>query len=225
MTIDQAYQFVNYVVNKEQQGEVTAAQFNILAPLAQLSVINNRLLPKYDDKGVLVKGFGVNDKLREEFRPLLKNPQTISVTSGIAAYPADYLHIDAMLTSTGRIITEAHPDEIAILNQSQVKAPSATYPKYVVHQDGFNVYPTSITSIKLAYLRKPLNPVRNYTTTNDRTVYAATGGEVGDGTSQDFELGILTHLEICMNILSSVGVNLSLDKVVAYAELLKEQRS
>lgn len=218
MTINEAFEFCNFVINKEQQGSFTADQFNLLAPLAQLSVINNRLQAKYNEKGMLVKGMGVNDKIREEFRPILKNPQTTTVTAGVASYPGDYLYMDAMTTTGGRIITEATPDEIPYLNNSQIKAPSATYPKYVIHQDGFNIYPTSITSIKLAYLRKPVTPFRNYTTTNDRSVYNASG-------SQDFELEVLTHLEICMNILSSVGVNLSLDKVVAYAELLKEQRS
>lgn len=224
MTIEESFAYVNFVLNKEQQGAITADNFNALAPLAQLSLINNRLQPQYDDKGRLIKGFGVNDKIREEFRPLLKNPQTIAVSSGVATYPGDYLYMDAMTTSTGKIITEATPDEIAYLNSSQIKAPSTTYPKYVLHQDGFNIYPTSITSIKLAYLRKPATPIRNYTTSNDRTVYAATGGEVGDGTSQDFELDITTHVEICMYILSACGVNLNLDKVVAYSEAMKQQR-
>lgn len=225
MTIDESYRFVNYVVNKEQQGEITADQFNLLAPIAQLSVINTRLQPKYDDKGTLIKGFGVTDKLREDFRPILKNPQTIVVSTGIAAYPADYLYMDAMTTAAGRIITEATPDEIAVLNHSQIKFPSATYPKYVIEQNGFNIYPTSITSIKLAYLRKPLTPIRNYTLANDRSVYAVTGGVIGGGASQDFELDVLVHLEICANILSAVGLNLSLDKVVGYAEAMKQMGS
>lgn len=215
MSIDEAYRTVAYICNKEQNGQISADQFNLLCVQAQLSVINNRLLAKYDEKGMLVKGFGVNDKIREELRPLLKNPQTISVTTGVASYPVDYLYVDVMMTSGGRIITEATPDEISILNQSQVKPPSTTYPKYVIHQDGFNVYPTSLTSIKLAYLRKPITPFRNYTNTNDRDVYNASG-------SQDFELSILTHLEVVHQLLMGIGVNLAMDKVVAYAAAMKE---
>lgn len=215
MTIDEAYRLTSFVINAEQQGKLTADEFNLLAPIAQLSVINNRLQPEYDDKGRLVKGMGVNDKIREEFRPILKNPQVIAVSSGLAPYPVDYIYMDSMTDSAGKPITEAHGDEIAVLNQSQIKPPSVAFPKYVIHQNGFNIFPTSITSIRLAYLRKPVTPFRNYTLTNDRAVYNASG-------SQDFEIDVLAHLAICHQLLLAVGVNLNLDKVVAYAAAMKE---
>jgi hypothetical protein len=215
MNIDEAFRFVNFIISKETNGSITADNFNLNCPIAQLSVINQRLSPKYDEKGMLIKGFGVDDKIREDFKPILKDPQTISVAAGVASYPDDYLYLDSITTTTGLPITEATPDEIAILNQSQIKPPTVLYPKYVLHQNGFNIYPTSLTNIKLAYLRKPETPIRNFTNVNDRSVYNSSG-------SQDFELGVLTHLEICLVILQYAGVNLNLDKVVGYSVAMQQ---
>lgn len=222
MTIDESYRLSSFVINKEVSGQITPGQFNLIAPQAQLVILNNRLQPQYDAKGILIKGFGVNDNIREDLRNLMKNPQTIAVSGGIAAYPEDYIYLDAMTTNAGLPITEATADEIAVLNQSLIKPPSATFPKYVMHQNGFNIYPTSLTSIKLAYLRKPATPIWNYTESNDRAVYAATGGIVGDGNSVDFELDELIHLEIVHKILQFSGLNLGLDKVVGYSVAMQQ---
>lgn len=78
------------------------------------------------------------------------------------------------------------------------------------------MYPTSIASISLSYLRKPATPEWAYTTVNDEPVYDA-------GNSQDFETGETTHLEICMRILSAVGVNLRMGDIVQYAEMAEQQ--
>ena len=43
MSIDQAYQFVQFVYNKSQNGNITPGQFNVLAPTAQISIINQYL--------------------------------------------------------------------------------------------------------------------------------------------------------------------------------------
>lgn len=219
MTIDQAYQFVQFVANKKQSGNITPTQFNLLAPIMQMSLINDRLgnVKKYAGDKSAPYGFNMNQKIREELRPLMVAPTTTAVSSGVAAFPADYLYCDT-ITAGGILVQEVSEDQIAELNNSLIRPPTTQYPKFVLHANGINVYPTSITSIKLSYVKKPTDPIWNYTTSNDVAVYAATGGEVGDGNSVDFSTGVTTHLEICFMILSALGVNLSALELAQYAE-------
>jgi len=214
MTIDQAFQFINFCCNKNQSGNISPSQFNMLAPLMQISVINELLGidQKYQPHSPVPNyGFGISQKVREELRPIMVKPTTTAVASGIAVYPPDCLYLNANITaSDSSLITEATSDEIAILNKSVIKPPTATSPKFSVYSDGIYIFPSSITSIKLSYVRRPATPVWAYTITNDVPVYTSSG-------SQDFELAETSHLLICMKILQAVGVNLNLDQVTAYA--------
>ncbi len=226
MDIDQAYRLIQLLYNKEQGGNITPAQFNVAAEVCQISLVNDLLgnEAEYQPGMPIPKtGFSINQKNREELRPIITPFSTIAVASGLAAYPADYLYYDTMTTTGGLLITEATPDEIAILNQSQIKPPSTSYPNFVLHSDGLRIYPTSITSMKLSYVRTPIVPVWNFTTVNNEPVYAATGGEIGDGDSHNFELSPLTHIRICMKIAQYFGVNLSMAQVTLYAMAAEAQ--
>lgn len=218
MTIDEAYRFCQFVTNKSQQGNVTPAQFNMLAPIMQMSVINDRLgnVKKYQPGApVPPYGFNMNDKTREELRPISVPPTVTPVTAGVATMPAGLLYLDT-ITVGGRLATEATDDEIALLNVSATKPPTVQYPKYVRHANGLMMYPTSITSMNMSYIITPTTPFWNYTVVNDEPVYNPSG-------SQDFELNPLTHFEICALILSPLGINLGLGELTAMAEAWQQQ--
>lgn len=220
MTIDESYQFVNFVLNKKQNGYMTPSQFNNLAPIMQRSLINDRVgnIKKYNAAGLPLYGFGQNQKTREELRKLLVKPTATTVTAGVMALPADYDYYDAV-SYNGRQVQECTEDEIIELNASLIKPPTTQFPKMVIHSNGVNFYPTTIASVSFSYLRKPATPLWNYTEVNDEPVYAASGGILWSGNSQDFETSEGTHLEICNLILSAVGVSLKLGEVVQYAEM------
>lgn len=218
MTIDQAYKFIQFVYNKAQTGYIEPSQFNMLAPIMQMSLINDRLgnVKKYRSPNQSPPyGFNSSQKIREELKGIMVKPTTIAISSGKFNYPADYLYYDT-ISAGDKLVQEVTEDQIVELNNSLIRPPSATYPKCVLHQEGIFVYPTSITSIKLAYVRKPDDPTWGYTIVNDEPVYDA-------GSSTDFEVGETAQLEVCMMILSAVGVNLSMAEVVQYAEQQKAQ--
>lgn len=215
MTIDQAYNFVQFVYNKNQSGYISPSQFNNLAPIMQISLINDRIGNVKSYQGdVPPYGFGMNQKIREELRPLLVQPTTKTVTAGVMTVPDDYLYYDTVSVN-GRQAQEVTEDEILELNNSLIKPPTVQYPKWVIHGNGFNFYPTSITSVNLSYLRRPVAPKWNYDIVNDQPVYNPTG-------SQDFETGETTHYEVCARILQAVGLNLKLGEIVQWAELAQQ---
>ncbi len=227
MTIDQAFQTARLIYNKSAGGgNLSPAQFNLAAHVYQISILNDLLgnEQQYQPGMPVPKtGFSINQKNREELRPITKAFQTLTVTAGLAAYPSDYIYYDTMTTVAGLLIPEATPDEVAILNQSQIKPPSAQYPKFSLFEDGIRIYPNSLPQIKLSYVRQPVTPVWNYTLVNNEPVYAATGGIIGDGNSHNWELSELVHLRILMRVLQAFGLNLSLADVTQYAMTAEAQ--
>lgn len=209
MTINEAYIFVNFICNKKQRGYVTPDNFNNLAPIMQMSLINDRIgnIKKYPFQ----YGFGQTQKIREELRPLLVKPTVTAVTTGVAPFPADYIYYDTISVS-GRQGQEVTEDEILELSNSLIKPPTLQYPKFVLHSNGINMYPVSITSILLSYLRKPATPLWNYDMVNDEPVYKVAG-------SQDFETHLTTHFEICARILQAVGLNLGENEITQWSEM------
>jgi hypothetical protein len=219
MTIDEAIRLTRFVLNKDQNGYMTGDQFNLLAPIAQLSVLNNRIgnIRQYQvSHPVPANGFSNTQKSREDIMPLMVQPTTTAVSTGIAAYPTDYIYYNTLTSAAGKLIKEATEDEMVELNNSSIMPPSAMFPKFVMHADGFHIYPTSITSIKLSYIRKPETPIWAYTISNNEEVYDA-------GNSQDFELAETAHLEIVMLILQMAGVNINLLQVTQFAAAMEAQ--
>lgn len=218
MTIDQAYNLLQLVYNKAQGGNITPAQWNNAADICQISMINELLGNEGEYRpGMPVPqtGFSINQKNRQELQPIIKPLTTIAVSSGLMAWPEDCLYYNALTTSGGVLIKERTADEIAILNQSQICPPSLSEPNFCLASDGALIYPSSITSVKLTYVRKPVTPVWGYTIVNNVPVYDA-------GTSQDWEVGELVHYRICWKIAVLFGLNLSVGDLVSASEQLQQ---
>lgn len=225
MTIDESYRFTQFVFNKKQNGYIPPVDWNNLAPIMQLSLINDRLgnVKRYrPGDPVPPWGFGLTQKTREELRSISVKPTAVSVSSGLAVIPDDYLYYDTV-TAGGKNVIEVTEDEITELNNNSIIPPTTQFPYMVIHSDGIHVYPSSISSINLSYIRQPATPIWNYTIVNDEPVYAVTGGVVGDGNSQDFEVSVGAQLEICCLILQAVGVSLNLQEVLQFASMWEQQ--
>lgn len=212
MTIDQAYQFCLYVANKEQRGSFTPDQFNIVAPIMQMSVVNDRLgnLKKYRPHDPIPNyGPQVSQKSGEELRHIYKitNP---SILNGKIGYPTDSIYLMS-ITSNGKTIDICSGlDEFNILNNSVIKPPTTSAPICAISGSSIFILPANTSGIELQYIRRPLTPIWAYTGTTT-PVYDPVN-------STDFELLDTTHLEICAKILQAVGVNLDSNTLLAYAK-------
>ncbi len=214
MTIDQAYQFVMYVCNKEQRGNITPDQFNMLAPIMQLSVINDRIgnIKKYKPHDPIPPfGGEMNRKIREELRKItLIDTSPTKIGPEAFNYPSNCLYVFSVTDRiTNVLCREVTRDEEFILINSVIKPPSVTYPLWNMRETYIGVRPSTV-SPAIEYIKKPTDPKWNYT--GNPPVYNPTG-------SVDFAISDLCHLEICMKILAAVGVNLDADKVLAYAAM------
>jgi hypothetical protein len=83
MTINAAFEFILFIMNKEQRGSITPAQFNMLAPIAQTEVISKLLgnEHKLNERGVPMFAYKSNRKIDTILQPLMVGPELISPDS------------------------------------------------------------------------------------------------------------------------------------------------
>lgn len=207
------------MVNKTQNGNLKPSDFNRVAPVAQLSLVNQLLSNEQEftpGRPLSRYGFLVDQKIAEDLRPIIKIPTAFVFSAGVATYPADGLYIFNLGLSDNTIIKPVEWDEFQILSKSVIKPPIASAPMYYVLGNNIYIGPTSITNTLISYVRKPLTPVWNYSIINQIAVYNPVG-------SQDFEVGELLHFRIVQKILELSGVNLNLPQVTAFASALEAQ--
>lgn len=222
MTIDQAYQFVLFVANKEQRGSVPPEKFNMLAPIMQMSVINDAVgnIKKYQPHNPIPDyGVQMNRVMRRKLRNITTiNTSLTNPSTGNFTVPSDFLY-DLSLTekTTAALFREVARDEYFILFASKIKAPTLSYPIYMLNGSTITVNP--VESIpRLEYVKKPTDPKWNFTLVNNEPVYSASG-------SVEFALDETCHLEICMKILQAIGVNLKSEEIMMYAGLQEAKGS
>ena len=217
MTIDAAYNFVNYIANKKQSGQIRPKDFNILAPQAQMQAIMNAFgNPRTYSNGrpIPIMGHSMTIKTQDNLMPLLKRDDNsgagFSSSSNELDYPTDYLHIDVLERLDGTPVDHLLTSEIGKRRKSLIKGPDTTYPISAMYSDKIRIYP-DMTDIVKVYYRTPLDPKWAYSLSGTNAVY-------DEGGSQDFELPTDMHNEICMNILQFVGINLGREELTQYAQ-------
>jgi len=208
LNVDKVFRFVQFVSNKESRGWVSPAEFNIAAEVAQIVAYSKRETVFLQTKKIL-----------DDLRPFMKMSSAISPASGLCAYPADMRHfIVGYMDSDLTEIVEITQAELPNIMKSTIVAPSATYPFGVQRDDGFQIYPTSITAdIRMEYLTSPTAPAWGYTTASGRPVYAS-------GSSTDFGFDDILFFEIVTNILMHIGININSELVAQYGTAFNAQQ-
>ena len=181
MTGQLVYNAVLNALRVDKRGNaLTVDEFNILSP-----IVNDRVLAHY------AKDFEKDISNTDDLGFLKQLKQTLALTVGIASLPSDYYRIigEPYYTDGGGVrrnidvVTSAESSarEGDYLTQSTV-----SYPTCVIGDQSddaykylqIRVYPTSITSIFIDYLREPDTPFLDYYVTNANGTY--TFLDVGD---------------------------------------------
>lgn len=214
MNINEVRQWVDFVANKTQSGVIKTSQFNLAAQNSQLEFFNKQFRIFQTTKEV-------TDALRVWLTPVPLSP---SPTTGMCNYPDDYMRFNAVYRqyfedNEAKLyeVTEVNNDEIGNMMMSQIIQPTLKYPRVSRYDTYMQFYPKKIGAIQLNYFRRPANPVWGFTVVSGRQVYDPT-------TSVDLEVLPEFDNEICMMILSYIGINLREDQLIQFAEMLKKQR-
>jgi hypothetical protein len=215
ININKVYRVVLAILNKEQRGYLTPDQFNRLGRQAQLDLFEksfydyNRALIKENRIGSSSEYGDIAGNIQEKIDVFAKSA-TLTFTTGVAAEPND-LYRTVLITINGD--TEVEPvkkTELAYLNSSKLTAPTASYPVYYSEGENIKIFPTSISSAKMEYLKTPADPIWGYTSSGGAYTYAS-------GSSTDFELHPSEESALVTKILAYAGVILKDPTVIQVA--------
>jgi len=226
MTIDQAYKLVCFVANKEQGGNISPLNFNLLAPQAQMEAVLVRLgnQKRLNSEFIAPIGYQSNQQSKEEILTLLVRPTNpLVITDGLAPYPDDYLAYDNLQRADGTLFTILESDQMGLMRKSRITPPIDTDPFVCFHQSGIEIRPETLTDVMFYYVRKPVDPNWDFSFINQEYIYnSTTTPQLTGKISHGFDTPDRLHKEICMIILKYVGINLDNDKLTAFAREIQE---
>jgi len=116
----------------------------------------------------------------------------------------DFYRLGTVIYSAGALPTQelerVDRGDLYHLLSSKLTAPTTTYPVYVYERQKLFVYPQTIQSgVEATYIRKPMDPVWNFTLSGNAYVY-------NPDTSINFELHDAEQTEIVLKVLLYAGV-------------------
>lgn len=230
MTLFEQWELVNYIANKDYEGNViTPIRFKQLCVVSNMDLFKLKMgLPEDYQLGAPISRqyLDATQRLTDETRFLKKRVAAQAVASGVVAYPSDYFGFDAMRYGYQRqvdgspkviwkpveVLTE---DEYSDRAGNSIKEPTAKNPVGLMRSDGIYVYPTAIVQVDFAYIRYPIDPVFDYV---QETGYITEGAS-----PTEYEWPVHLHRDLTMMILGYIGINIREQQLQQYAEQHKVQ--
>ena len=225
-SVREVYNALNDLANKDERGFVTPTEFNSFAPIAQMNIFNKLFDELTAAENMRRRNIDpARDKSRikqiKEDLGVFAKTETITKTNGVFARPDDFARLinvktggDILLGVNNSVMADVIYDEEKLdrVLLSTLSAPTVSRP-VVLMSDDFEVFPTSVSKIKVRYYKQPegLDP-----TTNARTVSLPKFGfdtlngkeSYKPAESVDFELPEHYTSELVFELGKLVGVNL-----------------
>lgn len=235
MTLIQVYDFMKFIGNKDFNGNFFKPDHyksSIIAADLDLYKKKSGLPEEYRPGMPLAReGFEINKKSLDNVSNFKGHIVDQAVASGYFAIPDNYIYWDEMsynyvVTVDGTPTTLPKPVELLTEGQltsrrgNWIKKPTKKCPVAVERRDSvgdwkrFYIYPATINAVDFHYYRLPIEPVFAYSIANDVLTYDA-------GNSTEFEWPANLHMDLVRIMLSYLGINLGLDKLIQYAEMQK----
>lgn len=215
--INYIYQTVQTVLNKNSKGVLSPERFNVLATMAQSTVVGS-LINEYRDainrRRINRGGPDIRELETALSRYLVTKPLTVAagettMPDDLSYLPTDYLFYNDAL------ITEIPSNEYTSYI-SGIVTPSVTYPRCKVFGNKIKIFPNTINAVTINYYRRPLSPKWTYTTVNNEPVF--------DGSKADYQdIDVYENKipDVIFNILELSGVHLRDAEVVQVMEAMK----
>lgn len=220
MTVDEVYSIMKFAVKKNQNGSLPPARFNEVINVGMRSWIAwilGNFQTYQPGRPIARVELGNNSVVRQRLTPTIYGYILNVDSQGVSPYPHDYLQTDTMYSIYGyKRIRYAENNQLDSYYNSTID-PIASNPIYLIEDDNFQFYPTTVWQAKLRYVRDPQDIKWGYTLdSNDRPVY-------NPATSVDPIFDNLVMMEIICRSLQLVGVNLQLGVVIQYSQEIKNQ--
>lgn len=208
-SINDLYNFYQYVVRKERGVFVTIPQFNANMDGGQMDAFMEYF-----------KGYGENQEVHDALRVFKVYQPFTSSAAGFVTYPSNYFHLlGSPFTVTGSTVNTlkfVNEDELSFALTSQLRAVTTAYPIGVDTSTGFSIYPQSTQSGAYFYLRRPATPVLAYTQSGRTITYDSAN-------SVQLEWGETYWNNILAKALRYSGVNMDEKGISDFAEMYNKE--
>lgn len=160
-------------------------------------------------------GYGQSLVIDEALSPFIKTA-TLTVTDGVATLPADVVHLDTV-EYNDKSCRRVNSDRWSVAKNSVLDAPTTDFPIYTKTGElTVEIRPTTITSVKVKYLKLPNEVNWAYNISSGRPVYTTSG-------SVDLEWNKSEEMNLAFLVLSYIGITIADAGMVQYAEGQKQQ--
>ena len=241
--VNKVYTTVLSILNKKGSGYMTPDNFNKIAKVVQLELLDrafyeyNRAVAKQTG-GRGAQGAGdIPRKIMDKLDPFcdlttltidstntyFETPGYSTIISGTTvtqAYNNIYATLSLKVNGEFTDIERVDKSKIPFLFSSKLTAPSTTFPVYYYSADLLYVFPSSITSVDLYYIAKPRDP--NWVSTVDTTSFGTPIYTYDDVNSTNFRLHSSDESDLILGILKYFGVTIK-DPLVIQAAQQEEQ--
>ncbi len=222
------------IINKNNYGYISPADFNLFAKQAQLDIFDEYFYNynrQINEENARVSGTGYAD-IKKGYEEVI---DTFSVTAqltqdaaNVYTMPADYYLINKILCSSGGTFKgeaeRVSQSKITLLNSSLLTAPSTNFPAYTQQANKVTVFPDTFNGandIEAQYIRYPLDPKWTFST-------IAGGAPVFDQSQadyQDFELPADDSNDLVDKILQYAGISVREGDVYKFASVEEEKEN
>jgi hypothetical protein len=238
VNVDIVYRTVLLILNKEQRGYLTPDEFNKTATQVQLEIFNEYFEDLNQQYRVNSNDTEYADRVKnlEEKIAIFQDSAPCNYASGVFTLNIPTSFIQPELYKLGTVIYKdekevqyVQPNELLELNLSPLTKPTTYWPVYtskgvnVNNSPIINVYPTTITGndvISCTYIRKPYNPIWNFTSSPPAYTYVYNPipySQSNPNGSRNFELHPTEQTTLITRILLYSGIVIKDPQIIQIA--------
>lgn len=207
VSIDELHQITFAIAAKSRAAFPSPDEWNNFANYANIDLFNY-----YNDirKAALLKnkeGHTIN--MPSSLKVFVANEATIAFTSGVGNIPADQSS-NLQLSAGGKPVKKVDYNRREAYLNSSIDVPTVANPIYCELSGTMLIYPTTITTGLLTYLRTPVAVKWAYTLVSNRPVYDS-------GNSVNSEFQPEERLKLASRILAYMGIETRDEQLMQYA--------
>ena len=208
VSIDNVYQKVKVISNKEQRGYITPLEFNLLANHAQDDIFNQYFydIGQFKRLPMQLEEYSDTVELIEEKMDIFKVFKNTVVSGDVSdtnsiTLETDVYELGNVYNTIGGIdheVEKVSRKDVVYMQLSKLTQPTLTRPIYITENaTKIKVYPTTLTMTNLSYnyIKKPVT-----------VEWGSISGLYDAATTIDFELHTSEENNLVIKILSLVGI-------------------
>lgn len=205
MDLQDLWYMFQFIAEREGYGkEIVLEQFNAILKFADRE-LRNQLYGNENSEN----GFETSKKRTSSLR-FSKTSSTVALTAGSGNLPADYFQTSSIRYGNVKV-WEVTDDGYTERLDNAVLSPTAEYPIAKIGDGIITVYPTSIVSITLDYLKHPTSPQLVLKSENGIYVYDPSNSVQLDWAQEDY-------IDILRIMLGHLGISIGRNDIVQYVE-------